>query len=95
MTKTTLRNLHVPLPDLTYMKLRIEAKRTHRPATEIAREAIDRWLAEQHRLQVHDSVMEYALDIAGSPADLDEQLEAAGIESFLAMEPDAWSEQHT
>ena len=94
MTKPILRNLHVPLPDPTYMKLRIEARRSHRPATEIAREAIDRWLAEQHRLLVNEAVREYARDVAGSAADLDEPLEAAGIESLLAMEADAQSDQH-
>jgi hypothetical protein len=95
MTKHITRNLHVPLPDATYRQLRIEAQRSNRPATEIAREAIDRWLAEQRRLLVHESVMEYALDLAGSPADLDEQLEAAGIESLLAMDPSARPDQHT
>lgn len=95
MTKQAMKNLHVPLPDPTYRQLRIEAQRTNRPATEIAREAIDRWLAEQRRLLIHESVMEYALDLAGSPADFDEQLEAAGIASLLAMDPGTGSDQHT
>jgi len=89
MTKYITRNLHVPLPDNLYRQLRIEAQRSNRPATEIAREAIDRWLAEQRRLSIHESVMEYALDLAGSSADLDEPLEAAGIESLLAIDPGA------
>ena len=87
MTKHIIRNLHVPLPDNLYRQLRSEAQRTNRPATEIAREAIDRWLAEQRRLLIHESVMEYALDLAGSLADLDAPLEAAGIESLLAVDP--------
>jgi hypothetical protein len=39
--------------------------------------------------------MEYAQDLAGSPADLDEQLEAAGIENLLALDPSARSNQRT
>lgn len=93
MTKHTTRNLHVPLPDNLYRQLRIEAQRSNRPATEIAREAIDRWLAEQRRLLIHESVREYALDLAGSPADLDEALEAAGIESLLAIDPGTGTDQ--
>jgi predicted DNA-binding protein len=81
-----MRNLHVPLPDPTYQRLRLEAQRSHRPATDIAREAIDRWLAEQHRISVHKAIAEYAMEVAGSEDDLDEPLEAAGIESLLTLD---------
>ena len=84
-TKTT-RNLHVPLPDLMYTQLRKEAQRSNRPATDIAREAIDRWLVEQQRRLVHESVAEYARCAAGSPEDLDEQLEAAAIDELLTFD---------
>ena len=86
MTTQTTRNLHVPLPDPMYRRLRIEAQRTNRPATEIAREAIDIWLVEQQRKLLHESVAEYARDAAGSQADLDEHLEAAAIETLLAID---------
>ena len=94
MTKVATRNLHVPLPDPMYRRLRIEAQRTRRPATDIAREAIDRWLEEQQRLFVHESVAEYALSAAGSAEDWDESLEAAGIESLLAVEAGATEAPH-
>ena len=92
MMRQATRNLHVPLPDLMYRRLRIEAQRANRPATDLAREAIDKWLAERQRLFVHESIVEYALGSAGSPADLDESLEAAGIDSVLTIDASASEE---
>ncbi len=94
MMKQPMRNLHVPLPNPTYNRLRIIAERTNRPATDLAREAIDTWLADQQRMLLHESVAEYARSEAGSPADLDEQLEAAGIESLVAVVPGAAEDRH-
>ena len=93
MTIRATRNLHVPLPDPMYRQLRAEAQRTNRPATDLAREAIDRWLAERHRVSVHEAVAAYALENAASPMDLDEVLEAAGIESILAIDAESVPEQ--
>ena len=92
MSTQTNRNLHVPLPDPMYRRLQIEAQRSNRPATELARDAIDSWLAEQQRKFVHECVAEYARDAAGSPTDLDEQLESAAIESLLALDAKAAAE---
>ena len=80
MPKTDMKNLHVPLPQPLYTRLREEARRAHRPATALAREAIDAWLAERHRAAVHDAISSYARKVAGTPADLDVDLEAAGVE---------------
>lgn len=41
MPKPVNKNLHVPLSEPLYRRLRAEAERERRPATEIAREAID------------------------------------------------------
>ena len=76
-----------------YQRLRIEAQRSNRPATELAREAIGRWLTEQQSLLVHEAIAEYARDTAGSPEDLDEQLEMAGIESLFALDVSATESQ--
>ncbi len=86
MRVRTNRNLHVPLPDPIYQRLRIEAQRSKRPATEIARTAIDIWLAQQERIFLHESVAEYARNTADTPADLDEYMESAGIDSLLALD---------
>ncbi len=77
------RNLHVPLPQPLYQRLRTEAKRTSRPATALAREAIDLWLIERHRAAVHEEIAAYAEDAAGTTHDLDKDMEAAGIERLL------------
>lgn len=77
------RNLHVPLSDAAYVLLRAEAERSKQPATTLAREAIDRWLAERQRAAVHDAISEYAQAAAGTADDLDPPLEEAAVEHLL------------
>jgi len=79
MAKAT-KNLHVPLPEPLYSELRTAAQRAGRPATEIARDAIDRWLTEQRRAALRAAIAEYAAASAGTNADLDRDLERASIE---------------
>lgn len=83
MPKTDMKNLHVPLPQPLYRRLRAEAKRANRPATALAREAIDLWLAEQYRASVHDEIASYARNVAGTSDDLDPDLEAASVEHVV------------
>lgn len=78
------RNLHVPLPEPLHDRLRAEAKRSGRPATALAREAIEVWIEERQRQAVHDAIAEYAGEMAGSPADLDEELEEAGVDHLVS-----------
>lgn len=84
MSAKAKRNLHVPLPEPLHEKLRREAARSGLPATVLAREAIEAWLEERRRLEVHDAVAEYAKEMAGGPADLDEELERAGVEHLTS-----------
>ncbi len=56
MPRAAMKNLHVPLPESLYQRLRTEAARAKRPATDLAREAIDCWLAEQQRNPLHAAV---------------------------------------
>ena len=86
MSRQATRNLHVPLPDALYRRLRVEAKRLHCPATVLARTAIDRWLAEKKRLAVHRAIQAYAQEAAGSAEALDDELEAASVEHLLEAE---------
>lgn len=79
------RNLHVPLPELLHAELRAAAERTGRPATELARAAIDRWLQEEKRAAIRAEVAAYAAAHAGTTSDLDPALERAGVESLLAV----------
>lgn len=77
-----LRNLHVPLPARLYRRLRSESERRRRPATELAREAIDQWLRQAQRAATHAAIARYAADHAGGAADLDADLESAAIEQL-------------
>jgi len=78
-----MKNFHLPLPELTYTRLRAEAERSQVPATALAREAIDLWLQEQARKARHDAIAAYAAEMAGTEFDLDRDLEAAGIEYLV------------
>jgi predicted DNA-binding protein len=84
MAATATRNLHVPLSEPLHDRLRAEAARSGRPATTLAREAIEAWIEERERHAVHDAIVEYAGEMAGSPADLDEDLERASVEHLVA-----------
>jgi hypothetical protein len=75
-----MKNLHVPLPEPIFVELKRAAERAGRPATEVARLAIDRWLKEQRRIERRAAIAEYAAAHAGTAADLDSALERAAIE---------------
>ena len=80
---SAMKNFHLPLPDETYQLLRGAAERAQVPATTLAREAIDLWLREERRKARHAAIAAYALEAAGTPLDLDVDLEAAGVEHLL------------
>jgi len=75
-----MKNFHLPLPEQTYTQLRAEAERAQVPATTLAREAIDLWLRHQMRKARHRAIAAYAAEVAGTPLDLDPDLEVAAIE---------------
>jgi predicted DNA-binding protein len=83
MAARAAHNLHVPLSAPVHDRLRAEATRSGRPATTLAREAIEAWIAERERHAVHEAIVDYANEMAGSPADLDEDLEKAGVEHLV------------
>lgn len=86
MKRSTLRNFHVPLPEDLYNKLREEAGRSRKPATELARRAIELLLQERRKAALHDSIALYAAKHAGTASDLDEELEAASVEHLISGE---------
>ncbi len=75
-----MRNFHLPLPEKTYDRLRLEAERSDVPATALAREAIGFWLDERRKRVLRESIAAYASRMAGTKFDLDPQLEAAGVQ---------------
>jgi len=78
-----MKNFHLPLPEQTYAHLKAEAERMQVPATTIARDAVDSWLRQQARQARADALAAYAAEMAGTTADLDPALEAAGVEHLL------------
>jgi predicted DNA-binding protein len=80
MAATRLKNLHVPLSPGLHEKLRREATRTGKPATELAREAIEAALLERQRTALAESIAVYAAAVAGTRDDLDPAVERAGLE---------------
>ena len=83
MAARAQRNLHVPLSEALHDRLRSAAARSGRPATALAREAIEVWIGERDREAVHEAIAAYASEMAGTSADLDEDLERAGVEHLL------------
>jgi hypothetical protein len=76
------KNFHLPLDVQLHQRLRREAIRSGKPATEVARDAIEAALAERQRLVLHESIAEYASAMAGTAADLDPLLERAASEQL-------------
>ena len=81
-------NFHLPLPSDLRDMLHEEAERSGRPATALAREALIEWLHERRRSRLREEIAAYASECAGTPDDLDEELEEAGLESLAGEGPD-------
>jgi hypothetical protein len=81
-----MKNLHVPLPESLYMELRMAADRTRRPATTLARQAIELWLRQSQRAARHRAIAAFAAESAGTKLDLDPDLEAASAEHLAEFE---------
>lgn len=80
MKTAAAHNFHVPLPSGVYSRLRSEAERQHKPATQLVKQVIEYWLEEQEQQALHDEIARYAADVAGTSYDLDEQMESASLE---------------
>lgn len=92
MRTAVTKNFHLPLPPDLYADLRAAAERVGTPATDVAREAIQIWLKQERRRQIHAELRAYAEVTAGSRDDFDPVVSAAGAQTFLAAHPhDDWS----
>ena len=87
--KSMARNFHVPLSKELHAALRGEAERVGKPATTLAREAIQALLHRRGRIALHEAIATYAAAHAGTAADLDPLLEHTTIEHLLDDEEDA------
>ncbi len=83
MTRSTKKNLHVPLDASLHERLVAQAQRVRSPVTTVAREAIEAWTVEQERRAQHEAIQAYAEAMAGSGADLDEALEEVAARECL------------
>ena len=79
-------NFHVPLPSGVYSRLRSEAERQQKPATQLVKQAVEYWLEEQEKLALHEEIARYAAETAGTCDDLDEQLETAAVDHMKNSE---------
>ena len=84
MQESLNRNFHVPLSADLYQALRSEAERRRRPATSLVREVLEQWLERLQAEALHNEIAEYAAKHAGTSADLDPALEAAGVEALTS-----------
>jgi hypothetical protein len=80
------KNFHLPLPAHVYSLLRDEASRANRPATVLARQAIEDWLRQRRKAATYDAITAYVDEMAGTGADLDPALEAASLECLAESE---------
>jgi hypothetical protein len=80
MSPAARRNFHIPLSEELYRSLRDEAALARRPATLLARQAIETWLRQRRKAALREAIATYAAAHAGSGADLDPALEAASLE---------------
>lgn len=86
MNTTTAHNFHVPLSAGVYRRLRSEAERQHKPATQLVKQVVEYWLDEQEKLALHEEIARYAAEAAGTEDDLNEQLETAGLDHLSVSE---------
>jgi predicted DNA-binding protein len=78
-----MQNFHLPLPSEVYQDLRATARRLGRPATQVARQALEAWLKKQRETLIHEEITAYAKGFAGTAQDLDEDLESAAATHLL------------
>ncbi len=81
------KNLHVPLSGSLHGRLREAAEQTGRPATVLAREAIEAYLCQLHKESIDSRLTEWAREMAGTEFDLNPDLEEASLE-FLRDDHD-------
>lgn len=83
MKNASMKNFHLPLPEDLYGDLRAEAERSGVTATTLARQALEEWLRQKRRSHLRRAIETYATEVAGTPDDLDEELESAAAARLL------------
>lgn len=78
-----MKHLHLPLSEGLHAALMREAQTSGQAATALVREAIEKLLAEREHQALEAALDAYIRAEGGGPNDLDEELEAAGVEHLL------------
>lgn len=78
-----MQNFHLPLPADLHRRLQAAARRAKRPATVVARRAIEEFLRKLEREAIAEGIREYAAAHAGTEADLHADFERSAIELLL------------
>lgn len=86
MSEPRKKNLHVPLPPELHAGLKSQAQRVGEPVTVLARRAIEEHLTRLQREQLAEAIGAYADAMAGSGVDLDEDFEAAALETWADLD---------
>jgi predicted DNA-binding protein len=76
------QNFHVPLSPEVYERLKLEAQHLQRPATELARSAIESELQKLEAQRIYAEIRAYAEEMGGTLEDIDPIWQAASLETF-------------
>lgn len=79
MVAKALHNFHLPLPQELYVRLQKEARARSQSLTGLVRVAIYYWLKQKRRMSLHREIAAYAEENAGTPCDIDAELESAAV----------------
>ncbi|TSA83709.1 hypothetical protein FNU79_11935 [Deinococcus detaillensis] len=82
-----MKHIHLPLSEPLHARLMQAAQANGTTATQLAREAVEHFLAEQHQAALNAELDAYIAEYAGTAFDLDTELEVAGVELLLSQEP--------
>ena len=77
MAAMARKNLHAPLPPESCDAVREVAEARGIPATTLGREAAEGWIDDQKAKRLRDDMAAYAIEMAGTAADLDPALEVS------------------
>ncbi len=88
MAITTVKKLNLPLPAEMHKALFKESREMGVPTTRLVRSVLEEWLRERLHARQKDQIRRYAEKWGGTRADLDSELEAAGIEELLQVDRD-------
>ena len=83
-----MKTFELSLPDKLHARIRQVARREAKPAQEIARKAIAAGLAMRERKERARAIGEYARRMAGTPHDLDRDLESAAVDHLQSVVDD-------